>query len=189
MKTVIAIATLSFLTGCLANHPYQPDYSPNGSDPLVPLVNNVREAEDGHLQGDIGPARNLDNKADILNAYDDGVYLSVETVVRSPARTAMTIFSATNSAELKPGFDQTIRYDQLTQGATMNLLGCTGQSVGVYDEYDQPADELQVTVTEGPADNVSKVNLTAKWFERDIFTGNTLPTFNQASTSFNLVDK
>jgi hypothetical protein len=183
---------ITALTGCLIDRPY--DREPGVSDGLQrPSMNGnyrpVRGAVDGRLTGDVGPVRSLDADANLLSAYDDGYYMSVETVVELQDRAVMTLLSVSNGAEIfQPGLDATFSLDNYdSDGVQVTMLGCVGQDVGIYDEYDMPADEVKVVVDEGPNADEMDVALEARWYDRDNETGVRQETFRNAHTSFTLL--
>ena len=193
MKAILTSSMfLSLLaTGCMVDRAYdsaQLDPANVVGGGPGSLLGSARDASNGRLTGDVGPARSLDNAADQLRAYDDGYYFSVETVVRTPARAAMTILSINNgSAELRPGLDATFSPDTYADdGMQVNVLACTGQQIGVYDEYDQPADETHLVVTEGKDPSTMDVKVASKWYEHDPFSGERTGASNDATTSFTL---
>ena len=193
IKAILAGAIVSATTaatGCLVDRPY--DRSPEVADHKIDTAQPykpVRAAVDGKLRGQVGPLNNLDHDASLLSAYDDGYYLSVETVVEMPDRAVMTLLSVSNGADLfQPGLDATFSLDNYdTNGVQVTMLGCVGQDVGVYDEYDMPADQVHVQVTPGQDDTEMGVALQATWFDRDDQTGAKLPTSKLAATQFTLL--
>jgi hypothetical protein len=180
-----AVAALS--TGCLADHEQlqTSQKSTNATQSYRP----VRSAVDGKLQGEVGPMANLNHDANLLSAYDDGYYLSVETVVQLTGHAVMTLLSVSNGADMfQPGLDATFTLDNYdTNGVTVTMLGCVGQDVGVYDEYDMPADQVKVGVTQGTNDGEMNVTLNATWFDRDEQSGAKLTTSKSAQTQFTLI--
>lgn len=149
----------------------------------------VQGALDGHVRGSIGPVTGLDHDAQLLSAYDDGHYLSVETVVEFEDRAAMTLLSISNGREFfRPGLNATFGLDDFNpDGTQVTVLGCVGQGVGVYDEYDMPADTATLVVEQGANADEMDVSLTARWFDRDRATGARLQTSRLAETRFTLV--
>jgi hypothetical protein len=139
-------------------------------DPAV-FTGPVSGARDGRLVGDIGPAQDIDSPTARINSWDDGTYLAVDAVVQLTDRAAMLFFSASNAAELfVPGTDQTFTfsdyYDYEVGEPQIGLLGCVGQAIDVYDQYDAAADEIDVTVTpadEGNAGDID-VDIVGRWF-------------------------
>lgn len=175
-------------TGCLVDRPDE------GGDGLFSRPSNgnyrpVRGAVDGRVQGAIGPVAGLNHSASLLSAYDDGYYMSVETVVELDNRAAMTLLSVSNGSELfRPGLDATFSLDNYdNDGVQVTVLGCVGQDVGVYDEYDMPADEATVVVEEGANPEEMDVSLTARWYDRDSNTGARLTSSRTAETEFTLL--
>src|SRR4051812_40869014 len=160
-----ALVAAALSTACLVDRPYDRSLNgtangANGSSSYRP----VRSAVDGKLQGQVGPMDNLNHDASLLSAYDDGYYLSVETVVELQDHAVMTLLSVSNGADMfQPGLDATFTLDNYdTQGVQVTMLGCVGQDVGVYDEYDMPADEVHVAVTPGSDDTEMNVDLQAR---------------------------
>lgn len=149
----------------------------------------VRDALDGHVTGSIGPVAGLDHDAQVLTAYDDGRYLSVETVVALEDRAAMTLLSVSNGSDLlRPGLNATFLLDDFnTGGPQVTVLGCVGQDVGLYDQYDMPADVTTIAVEEGVNEGEMDVSLAARWYDRDPTTGARLATSRFAETRFTLV--
>lgn len=149
----------------------------------------VLGAINGRVAGDIGPVRNLDNDATQLSTYDDGYYISLEAVVEMPDRAAMTLLSVSNGAAIfHPGLDATFRLADNEDGLRVTMLGCVGQSAGVYDEYDAPADEVDVDVSqiEGGDDGSLDVALEGRWYDRSS-SGQALATFRSAQTTLTLL--
>jgi hypothetical protein len=181
------IGACALSTGCLGDHEQlqTSQKSTNATQSYRP----VRSAVDGKLQGEVGPMANLNHDANLLSAYDDGYYLSVETVVQLTGHAVMTLLSVSNGADMfQPGLDATFTLDNYdTNGVTVTMLGCVGQDVGVYDEYDMPADQVKVNVTQGQADGDMNVTLNATWFDRDQQSGAKLTTSKNAQTQFTLI--
>jgi hypothetical protein len=144
----------------------------------------VRGAHGAYIDGAVGPLV-LDNTAR-PTAYDDGWYLSVESVVVLPDRAAMTLLSVSNGTEIfRPGLDETFRLEDYgSEGPQVTLLGCVGQEEGIYDEYDMPADEVDVNITEGEGDDMD-VGVTGRWYDRGD-DGMKMATYREAHTSFTL---
>jgi hypothetical protein len=186
-------AALVFSTGCLQGEP-EPmgpqieDIQMNDQD-VASQYQPVRGAVNGHLAGDIGPLSGLDASANLLSAYDDGYYLSVETVIEIPERAVMTLLSVSNGAQVfRPGLNATFTLENsLEDEVQVTLLGCVGQDVGVYDEYDAPADEVTVGVQEGVEEGEMDVAVQGRWYDRDAATGARLDSFRTASSSFTLL--
>ena len=131
----------------------------------------ITGVRDGRLIGDIGPAANLNAPATRINSWDDGTYLAVDAVAQLSDRVAMLFLSASNAAEIfVPGTETTFTfedyYDYEVGQPQVGLLGCVGQAVDVYDQYDAAADEVDVIVEQaedgGPAD--IDVEVVGRWF-------------------------
>jgi hypothetical protein len=149
----------------------------------------VRGAVEGRLVGDVGPVTGINGDANLLSAYDDGYYLSVETVLELQGRAVMTLLSVSNGALVfVPGLEATFTLDDTSEDEVqVTMLGCVGQEVGVYDEYDAPADEVTVGVDAGESEDEMAVGVRARWYDRDPATGERLATFNSAQTRFTLL--
>jgi hypothetical protein len=193
-SVLIASSALALATGCMVERAYdvsgpsiEARNDPNNIDPPR-AYRPVRSAVDGRIQGDVGPARGINQDASQLAAYDDGYYMSVETVVELENRAAMTLLSVSGPDQiLVPGYvgRHTLEtYDQ--DSVNVTVLGCVGQQRGVYDEYDMPADEVTIAVADGGNGELD-VDMTARWFDRDRNTGDRLETFKEANTNFTLV--
>jgi hypothetical protein len=185
-------AALVFSTGCLQEpEPIGPqiDDIQRADTNVGSEYNPVRGAVNGHLSGDIGPLSGLDASANLLSAYDDGYYLSVETVIEIPDRAVMTLLSVSNGAEVfRPGLNATFTLENSSEDELqVTLLGCVGQDVGVYDEYDAPADEVTVAVEQGIEEGEMNVAVQGRWFDRDADTGAALESFRTASSTFTLL--
>ena len=174
--------------GCLMDGPAHASIEQPRSDdrvtgePYRPIIDAVA----GRLSGDIGPMSGLDHQATQLSAYDDGYYISIETVVEMQDRAVMTLLSVSQGAELfKPGLKATFLLDDDSQ-TRVTVLGCVGQDVDVYDEWDKPADEVDIEVN-APEENPDEleVDLMARWFDRDEY-GERLSTFRSGATTLTL---
>jgi hypothetical protein len=190
MRAIFAVmgAVAALSTGCLADRADQLQVNQKNTN-ATQSSRPVRSAVDGKLQGEVGPMANLNHDANLLSAYDDGYYLSVETVVQLTGHAVMTLLSVSNGADMfQPGLDATFTLDNYdTNGVTVTMLGCVGQDVGVYDEYDMPADQVKVNVTQGQSDGDMNVTLNATWFDRDQQSGAKLDTSKNAQTQFTLI--
>lgn len=181
-------------TGCLQERSYnvQRDVeisNPTNTDPVRGRYSTVRGAIDGHIRGDIGPVSGLNHDASEMMAFDDGEYASVETVVELPDRATMTLLSIVGpSTVLRPGFAGNFSLESYSSSAiNVTMLGCVGQDVDVYDEYDMPADEVTVEVDQGDESDEIDVMVAGIWHDHDAATGERLDTFREASTQFTLL--
>ncbi len=151
----------------------------------------VLSAHNGSVRGTIG-ALTLDAQSRPAS-YDDGWYLSVESTVQLSDRAAMTLLSVSNgSALLAPGLHASFALADFNNDAPhITMLGCVGQSIGVYDEYDMPADDVDVDVVAveeaqaGDTDAAMDVTATGRWYDRD-GDGVRLATYRAATTQFTL---
>ena len=181
-------------TGCLQERSYNVEpgvelTTPNDRGIAGGSYATVRGAIDGHLIGDIGPVSGLNHDASDMVAFDDGEYASVETVVELPDRATMTLLSiAGPTTVLRPGFTGSFTLESYSSDAVnVTMLGCVGQEVDVYDEYDMPADEVTVDVTQGDQPDELDVNVQGTWHDHDSSTGERLDTFHEANTHFTLL--
>lgn len=182
------LMTAAITTGCMLepessreiNAEEHPRVAQNDDDYSI-----IRSASEARIKGVVGPVT-LDHTAR-PSVYDDGWYLSVESVVELEGRAAMTLLSVSNGQEIwRPGLSQTFSIeDYSADGPSVTMLGCVGQEVGIYDEYDMPADEVDVDIEDGQGDDEMVVTLGARWHDRDE-AGVKLDTFRAAQTAFTL---
>ena len=116
----------------------------------------------GWLQGQVGPAQ-VDAAAAPLAAYTAMSALRVVGVARDEERAVMLqVTLRTDDVELVPGVHEQFTPDD---AGRLVLLGCVGQAIDVYDEFDSPADEVELDVAPahggGPGD--VQVQLTGRW--------------------------
>ena len=176
-------------TGCLQERSYP--NTPN-VEPAMQVRGDyaaVRGAIDGHIRGDIGPVTGLNHDASEMMAFDDGDYASVETVVELQDRATMTLLSIVGpTTVLRAGFRGNFSLESYASDAVnVTMLGCVGQEVDVYDEYDMPADEVTVEVEQGEQPDELDVSVAGIWHDHDASTGERLDTFREASTGFTLL--
>ncbi len=176
-------------TGCLQERSYNvdPDVQTNHTNPGTYAT--VRGAIDGHIRGDIGPVVGLNNDASEMMAFDDGDYASVETVVELQDRATMTLLSIVGpSTVLRAGFSGSFALESYASDAVnVTMLGCVGQDVDVYDEYDMPADEVTVEVGAGDQPDELDVSVAGVWHDHDAESGERLETYREAATHFTLL--
>lgn len=147
-----------------------PTLSGCGAEPIGAELLEVRSAYDapvvgvksGRLQGQVGPA-SVDAAADPLAAYASMGTLRVLGVAREEVRAVMLqVTLHTDEVELVPGVSEHFGPDDLGR---LVLLGCVGQAIDVYDEFDRPATDVELVVEralEGGAGDVS-VQVTGTW--------------------------
>lgn len=178
--------TAAIATGCLQPESRDVNALPNPDEPSTTDQHLVRGARDAFIDGAVGPLVLHDIARP--TAYDDGWYLSVESVVVLEDRAAMTLLSVSNGTDtFKPGLDATFDLEDYgDEGPQVTLLGCVGQEEGIYDEYDMPADQVDVGITEGDEDDSMDVSVTGRWYDRGD-DGIRLATYREAHTSFTLM--
>lgn len=193
------VLTASLAGGCLADQ--QTDVldgygvgrvnTPSRDIPTaIDETETIQTALNGYLRGDIGPARGVDQSPDRLSSYQDGSYAAIESVVSLPDRVAMMLVYVYRADELfVAGTHETFyvdEFDNFDGAMQVTALGCTGQQMDVFDEYDVPADEVEVIVEAAPDGQPGDVDVvaTARWYDAD-----GLGTSQEASSSFRLAAK
>lgn len=150
----------------------------------------IQAALDGRVRGTVGPVQAMSEEATELSTYDDGYYVTVETVVELEDRAIMTLLSVSNVGDLfLPGNGGSWALGSEDEdGTRVTMLGCVGDEVGIYNEYDKPADEVDVVIDapESGVDNELDVTVQGRWYQRDE-NGEKLDTFHDAITTFTLV--
>jgi hypothetical protein len=188
---VLALTTVLLALGCST-----------GGEPIVDETRGVAVADeptvlgpisgalDGRVRGTIGPVVGMSESATELSTYDDGYYVTVETVVEQEERAVMTLLSVSNAGDLfLPGNGGSWSLGAEDEdGTRVTMLGCVGDQVGIYNEYDKPADEVDLVIDEPASelDNEIDVTVQGRWFDRDE-NGDKLETFHDALTTFTLV--
>lgn len=123
------------------------------SSPFEARATGVRE---GRLVGQVGPAW-VDTPADPLHAYAAMSTLRVVGASLQDDRAVMLqVTLHTDDVSLQPG--TSARYGTDDAGVLV-LLGCVGQSLDVFDEYDRPADEVDLTVEAAPGGGAGDVSV------------------------------
>ena len=127
--------------------------------------------------------------AEQQSLYDDGFYTSVETAATTDdTHAVMTLLSVINGpAVFIPGFTGSFTWEtEATQdGPQASMIGCVGQEIGVYDQYDMPADEVLVDVAENASDDLAvDVAVVGRW--KVYVDGVPTDDFVEATTNFTL---
>jgi hypothetical protein len=177
--------------GCSQQTPYYENYS----DADLEFVESEEWVDygnldllGGHVQGDIGNVRGLDQEARLRNGYGDETYASIEMHAENGDGAAMNLLEVWGGVDqLQPGTRTTYRPEDVTYEGdepSVQVIGCAGPSA--YDwSYDQPADEVEVVVSEGDEPDVLRLDYTARTFRTEPFSG--LPT-SQADVVTGSVD-
>lgn len=171
--------------GCMSQNEYAEQYD-DSFEYLAPAdeyaYQGNLEVLAGHMRGDVG-GRNVDSDASLLTGYGDADYASVEVHAEGRDGAAMNLVDIFGGIDaLSPGLQRTfsardeVNYDALS----VSVLNCAGDSRYAWD-YDQPADEVEVAVSEGSEPGVLRVSYTARTFEQDPFTS--LPTGRTSDVS------
>ncbi len=189
--SILALTTVLLTLGC----------NP-GEEPMLDQARGVAVADEpaalgpiqgalgGRVRGTVGPVQSMSEAATDLSTYDDGYYVTVETVVEKPDQAVMTLLSVSNVGDLflaGNGGSWSLGAED-EDGTRVTMLGCVGDQVGIYNQYDKPADEVDVVI-DAPAselDNEVDVTVQGRWFARDE-NGEKLDTFRDAVTTFTLV--
>jgi hypothetical protein len=184
---VLAASALTFtvgLGGCIVERSYEAP-APIGAEAGFDLersnrVDNVEDVDDvvvdevdGQrliegavglgLAGDIGPVRDIRESTPLVSVYDDGWFAAIESVAVVPDRAAMLLLSVSNPGEaLAPGA-RTWTFNEQSGDTQLIAVGCAGADVGYYDEFDLPADEVDVVVEETPEPGEVIIQATARW--------------------------
>lgn len=169
LKPFLSLLMPLQLLGCLADRSLSSAFADDGAyGPYSSFSNFTNEPillVRGHLTGDIGPMRNMDDAAQ-LNGYHDTGFTTVEVIATSPRGAAMAlldIHGGVNHPDLAPGTEWVFRRDDAPEdeGALfVTGLGCAGNgAVGDWD-FDRPLDEVRLSVetTENP--NVKRLSFT-----------------------------
>lgn len=170
-RTMTMILGFAVVTAACGAAP--PAHAPADDDPFARALTGVR---DGHVSGAIG-GRAVDDPAEPIALFEGPDQLLVVAVVQHADRALMLQLAVRNDIGLfVPGeHDHATRDD----AARVRLLGCVGQSVGVYDEYEGLADEVTIVVDDmddaPEAEGDVRVTVTGQW-NAPAGVGATLPT-------------
>lgn len=179
---VLAASALTLTVGgCVVERTYEAPAStevwqapdPGRSDPIddgvvdfdddIDAGRTIEDAVGLGLVGDIGPARDLKESTPMVSVYDDGWFAAIESVAVLPDRAAMLLLSVSNPTEaLAPGA-RTWTFSEQSGDTQLIAIGCAGAEVGYYDEFDVPADEVDVVIEETPEPGEVIIQATARW--------------------------
>ena len=114
---------------------------------------------DGRLSGDYGHVLVPENSPAMIDGFSDGFWTEVNLMVQTPEGVSMAIFEVWGGLEtLEPGTTQ--RYNRWEESsissAYVSVMGCAGDVAFDWD-YDGPATEVEVTVSEDPNDPERRV--------------------------------
>ena len=177
MKKLATLATLISavaIVGCTAETPYTEPSNLEGfesvaGDNFYDYGNML--LRQGEMRGDVGSVRGIDSDASMLTGYDDGEWASVEVHADTTRGSAMNLLEVQGGMdELEPGFEGTFSSDDYNETLNVQVINCSGDSRYDWD-YDAPADEVDVVVTEGSAPGDVLVDYEARTFRVDPFTG------------------
>lgn len=187
--SILALTTALLTLGCSGGDPAL-DGTRDAAVAEPTVLGPIQAALGGRVRGDVGPVDGLSDEASELSTYDDGYYVTVETVVEQPDRAIMTLLSVSNVGDLfRPGNGGSWSLGSENEdGTRVTMLGCVGDEVGIYNQYDKPADEVNVVIDapESGLANETDVTVSGRWYMRDE-NGDQLETFKDAVTTFTLV--
>ncbi|MCA9299311.1 MAG: hypothetical protein KDA28_09605, partial [Phycisphaerales bacterium] len=147
----VACAVLD--TGDQLRHPDQTAQTlPSDFWDDAPINGNTPIAR-ARLEGDMGPVSGLNDDAFEAYAWSENGWSSVTVTVDSTHGAAMAIVDFYGDATALVGRGVQV-YDGSSWGAedvSVSVIGCSGNEVGYWD-FDTSAQEVEVEVTEVPAD-------------------------------------
>lgn len=169
LKPFLVMTIALQLWGCIADQPLASAFADDGAyrpySSFSNFTNDPILLVRGHLTGDIGPMRNMDNAAQ-LNGYHDDGFTAVEVITTSPQGAAMAlldIHGGINHPSLVPGTQWVFRRNEVPneEGALfVTGLGCAGDgAVGDWD-FDRPLDEVRIVVEHTENPNVKRLSFT-----------------------------
>ena len=189
--TPLLVLALAASVGCTQQSPYYDNYGDDDlefveTDEWVDYGN--LDLVQGYVQGDIGDVRGLDQEARLRNGYGEDTYASMEVHAENTDGAAMHLLEIWGGLDrLEPGTRTTFRPEDTDYEGDelgVQVIGCAGPSP--YDwRYDQPADEVEVVVSEGDEPGVMRLDYTSRTFRTEPFTG--LPT-NEADVVTGSID-
>lgn len=180
LTPLLALLATVVTVGCTQQSPYYESYGDRDLEMLesseLADYGNL-DLRGGQIAGDIGTVRGLDEEARLRNGYGDETYASLEVHADNEDGAAMNLVEVWGGLDrLEPGTRQTFRpedTDYEGDELSVQVIGCAGPSA--YDwQYDAPADEVEVEVSEGSEPGVLRLDYTARTFRNARFTG--LPT-------------
>jgi len=162
-------------SGCMLDEFGDPYYSdpPPVYDP--PSVESNIDVKDAVLVGDMGRVSNIGGPASYTEAYGDSYWANVNVHSEGDRGFAMGIVDfqgGLGHADLVPG--ATLRYSSRSYGTgrydaaalRVSVTGCAGPSDGDW-QFDEPADEVEVKVTEGSRPGYLHFEVSAHWNRGD----------------------
>jgi hypothetical protein len=154
-----ALAAPLIVTGCMESRTYQ-DPTSQGSPFATPITLAV---SDGHLQGDIGDLKNLNDKATLTQGETDGAsstYVKVQADKQEGTGMVILNLYGLSLDQLKIGDTQ---FGAYRSNAPIYALGCSGPN-SANIAYDQPADHGTITVA-STQEGARQVTVNGQWTE------------------------
>lgn len=161
IPTILAAAGL-LLSGCYLEAFFPSEEEPVWSEPPAPVYPGGTLAplsiEGSTLQGSMGAVRSPGGGVWLEEGSFDGITTSVHIESSGEGWAMMSLVTIQdNLATMEPGTVLTRDYDEPRQPG---LLGCAGLARGAW-EFDRPADEVTITVSEGSTPNSRRCDVTA----------------------------
>jgi hypothetical protein len=125
------------------------------------------DAEDGELSGDYGDHLIPTPMSAQVDGYEDGPWTEINMMVDGPNGASMAIFEVWGGlSALASGTTRVYdRWDTGEDSASVSVIGCAGREPFVWD-YDDAAEEVEVTVTDDPNDPGARIyEFTARFGE------------------------
>lgn len=181
--------------GCVASRDYyEPmdtgDYEYFEGAGVNGIANNL-DLFNGNLEGAFGPRTGVNEDTTSIAGYDDGSFSDVQLLAETENGAVMgwmEIVGGVEHPELQPGFARTFAEDDFgfdSRDLFIRVVNCSGDQA--YDwTYDQPADEVDVLVTEGPTPDTMTFHYTTRTLEIDPFTGVQATTPVESSGRFTI---
>ncbi|MFT5354096.1 MAG: hypothetical protein ACI9KE_001297 [Polyangiales bacterium] len=156
MKTKLALTLLCALAipGCYmdlgsGSGGIDEPLTPRGSTPFE--VNNDLNVTQPQIEGRLGDF-SANGEGYVANAYGDGNWANIDIRVRGDRgviMNALNIEGGLDSLEVGQTYRSSARDYDAPAGLYFSMVGCSGPSDNVW-EYDRSADEIEVSVEEGP---------------------------------------
>ena len=149
---------------------------PSGSDDTTITVDDWAyggqlEVSDARLSGEIGDVRIADQAASVDGYNDHDIATVYSLVERAENGSAMTVLEFRGGLQnfTDPGTER-FRADAVRRTEDpdrfVSAVGCSGVISGEWD-YDTPAEEIELTVSDGPTDNTRTYDYTATFVDED----------------------
>ena len=135
-------------------------------------TNDEVEVVDARLRGDIGPMRDVDSSAMVGGMHDRG-FTALEVIMTDSRGSAMTAFmvqGGIDHPDFAPGSSHRFTMSSWGDAVYVEAMACAGDGEPGDWSYDEPVEEILMTVEETEDPNVNRVNFTTNT-SGDIATG------------------